>query len=927
MKENKPFLLVVIVLSALSALAVSTFIEDTGYTGRATEALSLSYAGCTDTDARNYYTKGVVSGGMQNNCPGKICTDYCYTKTKVAEWYCYKGYVRKTSFNCNCQDGMCVNNTPNGTSKSSNVYGDNYITPWADASYSGTFDFKNTERVFSGSQSIKAITRPWGTISPQSWSSPMSLEGYTTLQVAIYSEQAFNAHFMLQGKIGYFRNSQTKVAIKPNEWNIIRMPISSFNLPAGFMLDRIYITGDDYDRVWWVDDIRLIGNTVTPPTNNPPKISFTTPLEGGTISSTITVTAAASDDKSVAGVQFKMDGNNIASEDTTSPYSISYDTKLAANGIHKLTATARDNEGLVSTTSINVNVYNPTILPPSQCTVPSCNGASQYCSNGQWANCAAGTTCSAGQCIQQCTNDCSTSGQRQCSGTSGYQICGNYDTDTCLEWSTATSCAAGQTCSNGQCATQCTNECAVGAKQCSSTSGYQVCGNYDIDSCTEWSTATTCATGTTCSAGQCVVSVPPSSSNLWVTAYIASWEFNTQSNNGGNWGSYTANEIDWSAFTHMIFFATGVNADGTCCAVEPGNYNFNNERLTRIVAAAHAHGKPILFSVGGAGNENWGPALSTAATRTTLINNLVSFMNTYKFDGIDLDPEGGSGWGQNLPAFTKELRERLNQQQAYYDTTKKPILTAAIYNNYNYWAQSAPYMDQINIMSYDMTAGNWNQETWHNNAAKNVHGANDVTDNYNGGVKCDPIDVAEGNANTCLSTIESKLNQAINAGIPKNKLGGGIDFNGWLLQGGTKLSGSGYPVEPRDRWSPGPDGRAWTSDDLSPKVKSVTSSCTIGSTVESRYYAIKKCYLDKYPQNIKWDSISQVSYFNMNDIYISYQDAQSVRNGVKAIKEAGVGGMILWEIGGGYLGTNNFPTYNGQRDELLQAVKSEVNKP
>jgi len=48
---------------------------------------------------------------------------------------------------------------------------------------------------------------------------------------------------------------------------------------------------------------------------------------------------------------------------------------------------------------------------------------------------------------QQCTNDCS-SGSLQCSGN-GYQTCGNYDADSCLEWGSVTSCPSGQTCSNG----------------------------------------------------------------------------------------------------------------------------------------------------------------------------------------------------------------------------------------------------------------------------------------------------------------------------------------------------------------------------------------------------------------------------------------------------------------------------------------------
>ncbi|MEK6855519.1 MAG: CARDB domain-containing protein [Nanoarchaeota archaeon] len=51
----------------------------------------------------------------------------------------------------------------------------------------------------------------------------------------------------------------------------------------------------------------------------------------------------------------------------------------------------------------------------------------------------------------------------------------------------------------------CSNECASGAKRCSGGIGYQTCGNYDTDSCLEWNTLTTpCASGQTCSGGICV---------------------------------------------------------------------------------------------------------------------------------------------------------------------------------------------------------------------------------------------------------------------------------------------------------------------------------------------------------------------------------------------------------------------------------------
>jgi hypothetical protein len=50
-----------------------------------------------------------------------------------------------------------------------------------------------------------------------------------------------------------------------------------------------------------------------------------------------------------------------------------------------------------------------------------------------------------------CTNDCSI-GQRICAGASGYKICGNFDSDSCLDWSLINQCGIGQTCTGaGNC--------------------------------------------------------------------------------------------------------------------------------------------------------------------------------------------------------------------------------------------------------------------------------------------------------------------------------------------------------------------------------------------------------------------------------------------------------------------------------------------
>ena len=53
---------------------------------------------------------------------------------------------------------------------------------------------------------------------------------------------------------------------------------------------------------------------------------------------TVTVSATASDNVGVAGVQFKLDGANLGAEDTTAPYSVTWNTTTATNGSHTLTA-------------------------------------------------------------------------------------------------------------------------------------------------------------------------------------------------------------------------------------------------------------------------------------------------------------------------------------------------------------------------------------------------------------------------------------------------------------------------------------------------------------------------------------------------------------------------------------------------------------
>lgn len=115
-----------------------------------------------------------------------------------------------------------------------------------------------------------------------------------------------------------------------------------------------------------VDDYSLTedGGITPPPANTPPTVTVTSPANNANLDGTVNVTANASDDKAVAGVQFKLDGANLGAADTTAPYSVSWDTKTATKGLHQLTAVATDSENASTTSAaISVNVDNTVVTP------------------------------------------------------------------------------------------------------------------------------------------------------------------------------------------------------------------------------------------------------------------------------------------------------------------------------------------------------------------------------------------------------------------------------------------------------------------------------------------------------------------------------------------------------------------------------------
>lgn len=102
--------------------------------------------------------------------------------------------------------------------------------------------------------------------------------------------------------------------------------------------------------------------TTNTPDTSAPAIALTSPVGGSTLSGTVAVSATASDNIGVVGVQFKVDGSNVGTEDTTAPYSINWDTTSVSNGAHIITAIARDAAGN-STTASSLNIVVTNVTP------------------------------------------------------------------------------------------------------------------------------------------------------------------------------------------------------------------------------------------------------------------------------------------------------------------------------------------------------------------------------------------------------------------------------------------------------------------------------------------------------------------------------------------------------------------------------------
>lgn len=176
-------------------------------------------------------------------------------------------------------------------------------------------------------------------------------------------------------------------------------------------------------------------------------------------------------------------------------------------------------------------------------------------------------------------------------------------------------------------------------------------------------------------------------------------------------------KTDLNKLTHINLSFTNPDADGklvkdgimTCMPGMAGG-NVSAADVRYVIDKAQAAGVKVLASVAGGVippcSGNW-ETLLQPENRDGLVDNLISFMEDFGLDGIDVDIEGAvltsiDNAGNYTP-FIQALSEQLIERN------KLLTCATASYVGGMIPISSIPYFDFVNIMSYDTIGPSWGQ--------------------------------------------------------------------------------------------------------------------------------------------------------------------------------------------------------------------------
>ena len=165
---------------------------------------------------------------------------------------------------------------------------------------------------------------------------------------------------------------------------------------------------------------------------------------------------------------------------------------------------------------------------------------------------------------------------------------------------------------------------------------------------------------------------------------------------------YSADQIPYNQVTHIAhaFLLIDSKADGTLDMpqgfIEPA-----------LISKAHAAGVKIIVSIGGGGGgqgNRFNRMASVEAYRQTFVQNVHTFLQTYGYDGVDIDWEAPfEKDSSNCTTLMQELRDAL--PSPWLISMAVPSDPRTYGKGFNIPAL-APIVDFFNVMTYDFV-GSW----------------------------------------------------------------------------------------------------------------------------------------------------------------------------------------------------------------------------
>ena len=344
---------------------------------------------------------------------------------------------------------------------------------------------------------------------------------------------------------------------------------------------------------------------------------------------------------------------------------------------------------------------------------------------------------------------------------------------------------------------------------------------------------------------------PQSNVDTKIIAYFAEW---------GVYGrDYHIEDIPVTQVTHVMYAFSNPTPEGTCEIHDPYaalELNGGSLYLLEELKVANPSLKTLISLGGWTLSEHFSAIAADPVTRSAYVDSCIDFMLTYGFDGIDVDweyPVGGGLYSgipedkENYTLLLSEFRTKLDQIAPGYLLTIAAPAGATTIPNMDLPDLAVP-LDWINVMTYDF------------------HGPWESTTNHH-------APLYSNSAQPDQNTVEIAIETYLDAGVPPEKLILGVPFYGktWSeVTGGDGLFQSG---------SVGPGNYEDGTMD---------------------YHHIVDNYLSNSSFTRYWDSQALVPYLHSEteQIFISYEDTESLQYKIDFILDKGLGGAMFWELSG-----------------------------